>query len=305
MLWRSRSDGTVWAWGADNRGQLGDGGTLGYSDTPVQVSGLSNIVALCAGDDHSLALDVNGCVWAWGYNYEGQLGDGGTEIDSDVPVMVAGLTNLVAIAAGVSHSLALDNTGKLWAWGSDSAGQLGDGGSVGANLPIQILGLSNIVSVAAGSDASVALDGNGNVWQWGISDSDGANWAWGNEDGYPMLAPKYSDFFNGQLPNLTILNGNDQLPHAGMEFPQSLVFQVTDINGTALSNAPVSVEVISGDMELRTVSGGSDYNALRLTTDTNGAVTLIGYADRYIDDPNCLVRVLAASRERIAEADFE
>ena len=120
-----------------------------------------------------------------------------------------------------------------------------------------------------------------------------------------MLAPKYSDFFNGQLPDLTILNGNNQMPHAGMEFPQSLVFRVTDTNGTALSNAPVSVEVISGDMELRTVSGGSDYHALRLTTDTHGAVTLIGYADRYINDPNCLVRVLAASRERIAEADFE
>ena len=199
----------------------------------------------------------------------------------------------------------MDNAGKLWAWGSDSVGQLGDGGSAGANLPIPIRGLSNIVSVAAGSDAAVALDGNGNVWQWGSSDSDGVNWAWGNENGAPRLAPKYSDFFNGQLPDLTILNGNNQIPHAGMEFPQSLVFQVTDANGTALSNAPVSVEVISGDMELRTVSGGSDYNALRLTTDTNGAVTLIGYADRYINDPNCLVRVLAASRERIAETDFD
>ncbi len=299
-----KNDGTVWAWGADNHGQLGDGGTLGYSDTPVQVSGLSNIVAICAGDDFSLALDVNGCVWAWGFNYEGQLGDGGTELDSDVPVMVAGLTNMVAVAAGASFSLALDQAGKLWAWGSDNAGQLGDGGSAGTHLPIQIPELSNIVTVAAGSDAAVALDGNGNVWQWGSSDSDGANWAWGDENGYPRLAPNYADFFDGQLPHLTILSGNNQAPHAGMEFPQPLVIQATDINGAVLSNAPVSVEVISGDMALRTVRGGSDYNALRLTTDANGAVTLIGYADRYVNDPNCLVRVLAASRERIAEADF-
>ena len=139
-----KSDGTVWAWGADNHGQLGDGGTLGYSDTPVQVQGSSNIVALCAGDDYSLALDVNGCVWAWGYNNEGQLGDGGTEIVSDGPVMVVGLTNIVAIAAGASFSLALDQSGKLWAWGSDGVGQLGDGGSAGTNLPIPIPGLSNI-----------------------------------------------------------------------------------------------------------------------------------------------------------------
>ena len=297
-----KSDGTVWAWGADNHGQLGDGGTLGYSDTPVQVSGLSNIVAICAGDDYSLALDTNGCVWAWGLDNVGQLGDGGVEAANRSPVMV--LTNIEQIAAGATHSVAVDKGEKLWAWGSDGVGQLGDGGSVGTNLPIQILELSNIVSVAAGSDASVALDGNGNVWQWGSSDSDGASWAWGNENGYPMRAPQYSDFFNGQLPNLTILTGNNQTPHASMEFPQSLVFRITDINGTVLSNAPVSVEIISGDMELRTVSGGSDYNALRLTADTNGAVTLIGYANWYINDPNCLVRVLAASRERIAEADF-
>ena len=112
-----RSDGTVWAWGADNRGQLGDGGTLGYSDTPVQVSGLSNIVALCAGDDYSLALDINGCVWAWGYNSEGQLGDGGTEIDSDGPVRVAGLTNIVAVAAGTSLFAGFGQCGEIMGLG--------------------------------------------------------------------------------------------------------------------------------------------------------------------------------------------
>ena len=87
-------------------------------------------------------------------------------------------------------------------------------------------------------------------------------------------------------------------------FEQPLVFQVTDTNGVALSNAPVSVEVIAGDMELRTVSGGDNYKGLRLTTDTNGEVSLIGYADQDFSNPNCFVRVLAASRERIVEADF-
>ena len=128
--------------------------------------------------------------------------------------------------------------------------------------------------------------------------------AWGDENGLPALAPQYVDFYNGQLPNLTILNGNNQIPHAGLEFEQPLVFQVTDTNGVALSNAPVSVEVIAGDMELRTVSGGDNYKGLRLTTDTNGEVSLIGYADQDFSNPNCFVRVLAASRERIVEADF-
>ncbi|HUA65491.1 MAG TPA: LamG-like jellyroll fold domain-containing protein [Alphaproteobacteria bacterium] len=299
-----KDDGTVWAWGRNTEGELGNG-TRDDSTGPVQVIGLSHIVAICAGDYFSLALDTNGVVWAWGDNNEGQLGNEGTETESDVPVRVTGVTNVRAIAAGVAHSLALDNSGRLWAWGDDSAGQLGDGGSVGSTeLPIPILQLSNVVAVAAGSDASVALDGDGNVWQWGSSDSDGTNWNWDEEGGNPSLAEPYVDVYQGCLPNLTMVNGDDQTPHAGMEFPQPLIFRVTDTNGMALSNAPVSAEVIAGDMELRTVSGGSDYRALRLTADSNGTVTLIGYTGRYINNPHCLVRVLAATRGRVAEVDF-
>lgn len=112
------SDGAVWMWGNGN-------------DVPVPVPGLSNIVAICAGDFHTLALASNGMVWAWGYNYYGQLGDGRAENYSGVPVMVAGLTNVIGIAAGGWHSLAADAQGRLWAWGDDGWGQLGDGGSAG------------------------------------------------------------------------------------------------------------------------------------------------------------------------------
>ncbi|MGD0744049.1 MAG: hypothetical protein ABSA45_02745, partial [Verrucomicrobiota bacterium] len=138
-----KTDGAVWAWG----------GTEG--DMPAQVTGLSNVVAVCAGDDHNLALDANGNVWAWGFNSYGQLGDGGAEWRSDVPVRVAGLTNIVAIAAGANHSLALDGHGQLWAWGDDEFQQLGDGGNAyRASLPMQVAGLTNIISIAAGTDAS-------------------------------------------------------------------------------------------------------------------------------------------------------
>ena len=106
-------------------------------------------------------------------------------------------------------------------------------------------------------------------------------------------------FINGQPPNLTILNGNNQLHHAGSEFEQPLVFQVTDADGVALSNAPVSVEILAGDMALRTVSGGNNYQGLRLTTDGNGEVSLIGYAKESVNNPDCLIRVLAASRQQV------
>jgi len=83
-----------------------------------------------------------------------------------------------------------------------------------------------------------------------------------------------------------------------------MLFQLTDTNGVALSDAPVSVEVIYGDMELRTNSGGNNYKGLRLVTDTNGEVAVIGYADVNLVNTNCLVRVLAASQAQIAEIDF-
>jgi hypothetical protein len=238
----------------------------------------------------------------------GKFAKANAEDNGDWPAMVAGLTNVVGLAAGASHSLLLDNQGRLWAWGSDDYGQLGDGGpdnnggQYDADLPIQVR--TNIISIAAGSDASVVLDGNGNVWQCGNSDGDDPNWQWGDENGFPMMAPQYVDFYSGQLPVLKILNGNNQAAHAGLEFPQLLFFQVTDPNGAALSNVPVSVEVIEGDMALRTVSGGDNYKGLRLTTDANGEVSLTGYANRNFSNPNCFVRVLAASREQIAEADF-
>ena len=287
------TNGTVWTWGNGN-------------EVPSPVSGLSNIVAICAGAYHALALASNGVVWAWGNNSYWQLGDGGSENYSGVPVMVVGLTNAVGIAAGIWHSVAVDAQGRLWAWGDDGWGQLGDDGFAGgASLPFQVPGMSNMVSVAAGSYASAAVDGNGNLWQWG----QGSDWPWpyqewGDENGYPRLSPTYADFYNGQLPDLQILSGNNQLHHASSEFEESLVFKVTDTKGVALSNAPVSVEVIMGDMELRTVSGGDNYKGLRLTTDANGEVSLIGYAEEDVSNPNCRIRVLAASRERVVEADF-
>ena len=109
------SDGTVWAWGKNDNGQLGDGTTEGKS-VPVQIESLSGVIALAAGSYHSLALKGDGSVWAWGNNAHGQLGDGTTEGKS-VPVQIESLSGVIALAAGNSHSLALKDDGSVWAWG--------------------------------------------------------------------------------------------------------------------------------------------------------------------------------------------
>jgi hypothetical protein len=111
-----KKDGTVWAWGENAYGELGNG-TNTDSNLPVQVSGLSGVTAIAGGEYHSLALKSDGTVWAWGDNSYAALGIKPYLPFSDVPVQVSGLTDVLAIAAGSNHSLALKKDGTVWAWG--------------------------------------------------------------------------------------------------------------------------------------------------------------------------------------------
>jgi len=178
-----KHDGTVWAWGANDSGKLGDGSTENQQ-TPVQVRGsgdlgyLSNIVAISAGHNHSLALDEDGSLWAWGGNDSGKLGDGSTE-DQLTPVKVKGaggsgnLSDIEAISAGDTHSVALKHDGSIWAWGDGSYGGLGYGGRIDQETPVQVQGpgdkeyFSDTASISAGQTYTMALKNNGNVWGWG------------------------------------------------------------------------------------------------------------------------------------------
>jgi alpha-tubulin suppressor-like RCC1 family protein len=161
------SNGTVWAWGDNAFGQIGDGTTT-QRTTPVQVSGLSNITAISTHDDHSLALDSSGNLWAWGYNSFGQVGDG-TTTNRLAPALI--LTNVTAISAGGRHSLALRSNGTVWVWGENSYGQMGDGttSNTPRTSPGQVPGLSGISAISAGSRFSLALASNGTVWSWGYN----------------------------------------------------------------------------------------------------------------------------------------
>ena len=162
-----KADGTVWGWGDNNNGQLGDGTTIPRS-TPIQVSGLNGITAAVGGGSHSLALKTDGTVWAWGNNDNGQLGDG-TRTQRTIPVQVSGLSGITAIACGYAHSLALKNDGTVWAWGHNNNGQLGDGTLTQRTTPVQVGGLSGITAVASGEFHSLVLKNDGTVWAWGIN----------------------------------------------------------------------------------------------------------------------------------------
>jgi alpha-tubulin suppressor-like RCC1 family protein len=162
-----KSDGTVWAWGYNTYGQLGDG-TNTNRITPVQVSGLSGVTAIAAGYYDTVALKSDGTVWAWGWNGYGQLGDG-TATNRTTPVQVSGLSGVTAIAAGANHTVALKSDGTVWAWGSNGYGQLGDGTTTNRWTRVQVSGLSGVTAIAAGFYHTVALKSGGTVWAWGYN----------------------------------------------------------------------------------------------------------------------------------------
>jgi alpha-tubulin suppressor-like RCC1 family protein len=161
-----KSNGTVWAWGSNVSGQIGDG-TNEDRDLPVNVLGLTGVVAIAAGGEHSLALKGDGTVWAWGSNLDGQLGDRSTNTESCFPVQVSDLAGVVAIAGGGSHSLALKSDGRVWAWGDNFYGQLGDTTTNGRNYPVQASGLTNAIAIEAGDFHSLAVKSDGTAWAWG------------------------------------------------------------------------------------------------------------------------------------------
>ncbi len=159
-----KSDGTVWTWGENGAGELGDGTTVS-KNAPLRVTSLNNVIAIAAQPFCSFAVKSDGTVWAWG---SGALGNG-TITQSSTPIQVSGLSGIIAIAAGGSHILVLKNDGTVWGWGYNVFGQVGDGTVTQRNTPVQVSGLSGIISIAVGGSHSLAIKNNGTIWSWGCN----------------------------------------------------------------------------------------------------------------------------------------
>jgi len=172
-------DGTVWGWGANEHGQLGDCTTL-LAPTRRKTFALDTVVQVEAAGWHSLALCEDGTLWSWGLNDAGQLGLG-DYTDRHVPTKIEALSDIVQVASSRAHGLAVDKDGTVWAWGNNVYGQLGDGTTTSTNektakVPVKVGGLPRIKGVAAGIPCtsvwegfSLALDTDGRVWSWGYN----------------------------------------------------------------------------------------------------------------------------------------
>ncbi|MEB3328974.1 MAG: hypothetical protein VKQ33_07060 [Candidatus Sericytochromatia bacterium] len=167
-----RTDGTIWAWGTDRHGALGDGeATRALPHLPTAITGHTGVQSLAAGQRHVLALRQDGTVLAWGGNDSGQLGDGTREA-RQVPVPVPGLKDVTAIAAGAEFSMALTRDGQVWTWGDNDDGELGHKGLAlhhEALSPQRVERLTEVIAIAAGGGHALALRRDGTAWGWGAN----------------------------------------------------------------------------------------------------------------------------------------
>ena len=159
--------GRAFTWGNNNRGQIGDN-TTSVRRTPVRVCGTQSFCKISAGNSYTVAIDNNGLTWGWGYNNYGQLGDN-TIISKRTPVSILGTTKTFCkIAAGNTHTLAIDYNGRAWGWGFNSSRQLGDTTNVSKRTPVSVAGtIKTFCSIFASGASSLALDNNGQAWTWG------------------------------------------------------------------------------------------------------------------------------------------
>lgn len=162
-----KKDGSLWTWGENDNGQLGDG-SFTTKARPVQVGSDQDWVMVWSARNSVYALKANGSLWAWGDNEHGRLG-----INTNQPAVCRphkvndGPWKQVFI--GSSFVVALRTNGTLWSWGQNSQGQLGDGTTKQRNAPVQIGGKTDWRAVGVGSAHTLALDAGGKLWSWGIN----------------------------------------------------------------------------------------------------------------------------------------
>ncbi len=164
-----KSDGSLWAWGSNGNGQLGDGSIVNKY-FPVQVGNDMNWTAISPGGAHTIALKSDGTLWAWGGNANGRLGDG-TSTQRTAPVKIGNDANWAAITAGGAHTVALKTDGTLWAWGYNNAGQLGDGTTTDRNSPVRIGSDTNWSAISTRGQHTLALKSDGTLWAWGYNNA--------------------------------------------------------------------------------------------------------------------------------------
>ncbi|MBL0013565.1 MAG: hypothetical protein IPP30_07320 [Flavobacterium sp.] len=165
-----KSDGTLWSWGLNDKGQLGDGTTVN-KNVPTQIGTDTDWTIIDAEDSNSMALKTNGTLWMWGNNESGQLGNGsfGTGNFSNTPIQISSDTDWVKISTGGLRTFALKTNGTLWGWGENLYGHLGTGNVTPHYTPFQIGNATDWTDISTSGNHTLALKTNNTLWGWGLN----------------------------------------------------------------------------------------------------------------------------------------
>ncbi|HEU4432179.1 MAG TPA: chitobiase/beta-hexosaminidase C-terminal domain-containing protein, partial [Pyrinomonadaceae bacterium] len=267
--------GTVWAWGHNFYGQIGNG-TNSNQPTPAQVEDLMSVIDISAGHDFAVALKSDGTVWTWGSNEFGRLGIGtSTPSTANRPLKVVGLSSITAIAAGNSHTLALRADGTVWAWGANASGELGLGTSdFGVHAtPVQVQGLSGIVAIYNRGRVCYAVKADGTVFGWGTTFSgtlgDGTSGTPGVMSPIELPALKGMKAASTGLISTVVIKADNTVLSFGNNFRGQLGRGLPD-------NGPYPTPAQISSLVAKHISNGS---SVVLVTDQSGALKVFGRND--------------------------
>lgn len=160
-----RTDGTLWTWGYNTKGEAGNGTTTPVA-APQQIGTDDDWVEIVICKETFFGLKSNGTLWGWGLNTDGQIGDG-TTVNRTTPVQIGSDTDWKMVSSGWGHTFALKTNGTLWGWGVNQANILGDGSGPNKLVPTQIGAASDWKTVSSGNGYGLAIKNNGTLWGWG------------------------------------------------------------------------------------------------------------------------------------------
>jgi alpha-tubulin suppressor-like RCC1 family protein len=256
-----KTDGTLWLWGINLSGRLGDHTTAAKSSPVQTISGGTNWKQVSLGSGHSAAIKTDGTLWLWGQAGSGQLGDNTGIVRSSPVQTVSGGTNWKQVAGGNCHTAAIKTDGTLWLWGDATVGQLGNNSLTNISSPVQtVSGGTNWKQVYAHRCNTAAIKTDGTLWTWGLNNS-------------------------GQLGDNTTVSRSSpvQTVSGGTNWKQVSVGQVhlgaikTDGSLWLWGNGGQGIlgtnDTVSRSSPVQTVSGGTNWKQVSLGFNNSAAVT--------------------------------
>lgn len=165
-----KSDGTLWCWGSETNGRLGNGSTSSTQAAPVQVGAGTDWVDISAAGTSACGIKTDGTLWCWGADTNGKLGNGSTSADQSSPVQVLGYGRWVKVSVGITATCGIKEDGSAWCWGADTNGKLGNGSVLTADqdTPSRVVGDGRWVDISMSRlNHACGIKTDGSLWCWG------------------------------------------------------------------------------------------------------------------------------------------